>query len=296
MVRWFVVFVSVAVIIIATCIVIASMLASNAITANIVTTVVTFITTLALVFQWHFPQTQAPQSLSRGWLWIAGVSLLVVIVVGIIGGRLVYLQQHPSDPFTQVTKGQSPIPTDFGNRWDHGDIWAPSGIGLGSCIPSPQTHSFNVVAKPQPGGFFSCNLNVNFTLGGDMALQVDIEMNAGEEAGITFKDNNINNGHNYYVYSIDSVTGSYQLEKDQNNQPTPPGGLTGTQSSAIHKGLNSSNTLALTMIGQRICLYANQSYLDCVRDPQPYATGTIGVYVGAYPGNATFSALKVWAL
>ncbi len=299
MVRWFFVFGILAVIIIAFCVEAASMLASNTTIANIVTTGVTFIATLALVFQWHFPQTQAPQPLPRKWLMIACASLLVLLVFGIMGGVFIYHQLLPNTSFTHIIEGKSTVTTDFlPTRWDH------SVVSQGSCSPHPETDSFDVIAssqvkgsaKPQPGGIFSCALASDFAIAGNMALQVTMTMNNGAVAGVTFKDTNTdntdNNPHNFYLYSINAMTGDYQLSKAAANQSTI---MDEAQNPAIHKGFNSPNTLALTLIDQRICLYANQSLLHCIPpDHQPYETGTIGLFVGAYPGNVTFSGLKVW--
>ncbi len=304
MTRWVIIFVILAAIIIAFCFETASMLASNTAIANIVTTSVTFVATLALILQWQFPQTQSPQPLSRKELTIASASLALVMVVGTIGGVFAYNQLLPNNSFAHIVEGKSTVNTDFlFTQWDHGDI------GQGSCTPhpqiDPQTSSFDVVAwsqakdstKPQPGGTFSCALAPNVTIAGNMALQVTMSMNDGAVAGVTFKDTNTYNTHdhphNFYLYSINVITGHYQFSKAESNQST---NMDDAENPAIHKGLNSPNTLALTMIDQRICLYANQSLLHCIPDQQPYETGTIGLFVGAYPGNATFSALKVWEL
>jgi hypothetical protein len=201
---------------------------------------------------------------------------------------------HPDNSFASIVIGKSTVNTDFlSTRWDHGDKYA------GSCSPHFETDSYDLVAwsqlrssaKPQPGGTYACFLTPNFTIAGNMALQIDMKINNGDEAGIIFKDTNF---YTHYLYSINITTGAYELSKDRANIPTLLDAA--TQNGDIHTGVDSTNTLALTMIGNTICLYANQTQLHCIPDAQPYETGTIGLYVGAYPGDVTFSALTVWQL
>jgi hypothetical protein len=295
MVRWYFVFAIITIVLVALFAGIASIVISSPIAtsiANIANTMVAACVTLAIVLQWQLPQP-APPPLPPQWVKRVATCFVILLLLGTGTDVFLGIRFHPDNSIAHVVEGKSTVNTDFiSTRWDHGD---KAG---GSCSPHPETDSYDLVAwpqqrgsvKPQPGGVYACFLTSNFVIAGNIALQINMKMNDGEEAGVLFKDSGAGN---HYLYSINITTGAYRLSKTVANKSTP---MDTAQNSAINKGVNSTNTLALTMIDHTICLYANQGLLHCIPAPEPSETGTIGLFVGTYPGNVTFSALKVWEL
>ncbi len=123
----------------------------------------------------------------------------------------------------------------------------------------------------------------------DFAFEVEVRIISGDYAGIIFRVNDTNKA--YYYFRIGS-DGSYVLDNWNDNNLTI---LTSGTNSAITRGSNQSNLLAVVTNGNQIMLYVNHQSMGSVSD-STYSQGEIGVavYDNTNPTEAVFTSAKVW--
>jgi hypothetical protein len=289
---------------------VANFFIPSTVVTNLATIALTIIIAIGAIGQWllpqHPPSSSPPPPLSPFCSFLKKQVVIYTVLCFLIGGGgsgwYVYTQLHPDNSFAHIVEGKTPFIKGFS------DQWKPQDKDAGSCSPHPETETYSLVALPQvkgsavpqAGGIYACYPTLDLAVPGDIALEVDMEVNGGDEAGIEFKVTSSDSSSqmdNFYLYSINIKDSTYHLAKDKVMKPGSDLPRTDRSSSAIIPGINSKNTLALTMIGRTICMYINQPQLRCVDDKNDlYGTGTIGLYVGAYPGRVTFSRLSVWDL
>jgi len=147
------------------------------------------------------------------------------------------------------------------------------------------------VSPPNAGYLQSC-AGPNFS---NFVFEVQMKITGGDAGGIIFRADTTYN--NYYAFSVDQ-DGTYQLFD------CPPGNLCNNplangSSSAIKRGLNQTNLIAVIAQGSAIGLYVNHQFINSV-DDSSYSSGQIGVfayhYAYATPTEVVYSNAKVWTL
>lgn len=131
-------------------------------------------------------------------------------------------------------------------------------------------------------------VNTNFQ---NFTYQIDMANVSGQSGGIIFRQDIPDK---FYYFSID-IDGSYTLWLNAGESGRI---LAHGSSSAIHRGHQQINTLAVVANGSNIDLYVNSAHLTAVSDAT-YRAGRIGTAVGAPDSEATeclFNNAEVWVL
>jgi len=177
------------------------------------------------------------------------------------GGKLVLY-----DPLSQVSNWDNRSDSSFG-----GSCQFTRGSYHVSESQSP--HTFHCIA---PDSTFS-----NF------AFEVQMKITKGDCGGITFRESQVG----MYIYVV-CQDGNYYLYR---STPSNIEGLRGNDSSAIHKGLDPSNIIAIVANGSTLDLYVNNQKVDSVHD-NTSSDGTIGLIAANFsnPTEVVYSYAKVW--
>jgi hypothetical protein len=124
----------------------------------------------------------------------------------------------------------------------------------------------------------------------NLTYEVQMTILKGDAGGVIFRMENTN-PNQYYDFHIDQ-DGTYRLEAVSGS-----GGPTLKQgsSSAIKRGLNQTNLIAVVVQSTNIALYVNRQSLGSIND-NTYKHGQIGLYAVVYtqPTEVAFSNAKVW--
>lgn len=188
--------------------------------------------------------------------------------------------------YSQATSGtpvlSDPLSSQTGNQWDE------SNTTSGSCtFASGSYHSL----MPTATFFQPCYAeNTNFS---NFTFQVDMTITQGDEGGILFRADSINN--KFYLFQID-VTGNYALYmyiSEHGSQATRL--LRG--STTLMKGVGQLNEITLIAQGNTLSFYLNKQYLNAVNDGT-YSSGKIGVFAESvtHATDVAFTNAKVWKL
>jgi len=139
------------------------------------------------------------------------------------------------------------------------------------------------------GRFFICPGANTFS---DFALQVQMQIQQGDQGGIAFR---LNQGTGaMYLLAISSdgyfsfnVYNSFQSGK----------GLYGGYVSNVHAGLNQTNLITLIARGENILLYVNKMYAGKVSDSS-YTSGSIGLIAIDHTQytDVAYTNLQIWNL
>lgn len=137
--------------------------------------------------------------------------------------------------------------------------------------------------------FFCTAEGTNFS---NFACEVQMKIVQGNAGGLAFRVANANNAAFYY-FRVDQ-DGSFALTVFQNHSGYFA--ATGT-STAIHKGLNQTNLLAVVANGTKLTLYVNRVLVKTVINTT-YTHGQIGLVVNdiTTTTEAIFSNMRVWKL
>jgi VCBS repeat-containing protein len=146
-------------------------------------------------------------------------------------------------------------------------------------------------SQSKSGSFMVCALNANQYR--NFSFEVGMRVTQGDAGGLIFRSTN--SSGQFYALFI-SQDGGYTL--DVYNTDNQIQTLANGTSSAIQKGLNQLNVIALTAKGSTITIFANQQQVAQVQN-STFTRGTIGLIASAYGDNITpnvvdYSNLKVW--
>ena len=190
---------------------------------------------------------------------------------------------NPYPPHTGTLVLSDPLHDNSkGNMWD-----ITSLAGEGSC--GFMNNAYIVTQDSPLGGITGCNPEALPTQG-DFTLQVQLVILNGDAGGVTFRVVH----SNFYLFAI-APDGSYHFDI-QNGLSLPSVVKQGT-SSAIRKGLNQPNLLAVVATGSTFKLYVNNHLIDTVSDTT-FATGQLGL-AAEESSNTTavaFSNAMVWKM
>lgn len=189
--------------------------------------------------------------------------------------------------YTQATSG-TPVLNDAmssqsGSQWETltSSVDGTCGFSRGSY------HSY----MPKAGYFQPCFArNSSFS---NFAYQVNMTIAQGDEGGLIFRADELNN--KLYLFRI-SASGAYNLYLYVNNQGEQAKALISGNTSLM-KPSGQSNEITVVAQGSTIYFYLNKQYLDNTTD-LTYTTGMIGVF-GESKTQVTdvaFSNIKVWTL
>lgn len=153
-----------------------------------------------------------------------------------------------------------------------------------------QDHAYSTSKPTQnaPGLKYCLAIETDFQ---NFAYQITMANQRGHSGGLIFRQSA---PANFYYFSV-SIDGSYALWLNTGQSGKV---LTHGYSSAIQRGNQQTNTLAVVANGATIDLYVNNIHLATIYD-KTLKAGRIGTAVGAPDGKATaciFSNASVWVL
>ena len=139
------------------------------------------------------------------------------------------------------------------------------------------------------GGITGCNPEA-FTPPKDFTFQVQMTIVSGDAGGITFRVAN----SNFYLFAITS-DGSYHFDVVNGNGLALPSVLKQGSSSAIKRGFNQPNLIAVVALGNTFDLYVNNQHIDTVTDGN-LSSGNIGLAAEevSNPTDVMFSNAMMW--
>jgi hypothetical protein len=139
------------------------------------------------------------------------------------------------------------------------------------------------------GGITGCNPEA-FPPLKDFTFQVQLTIVRGDAGGITFRVAN----SNFYLFAI-TPDGSYHVDVENGNGTALPGVLKQGTSSAIKRGFNQPNLIAVVALGNKFDLYVNNQHIDTVTD-SALSAGNIGLAAEevSNPTDVLFSNAMVW--
>jgi serine/threonine protein kinase len=172
-----------------------------------------------------------------------------------------------------------------GYRWDEAQ---PNCTFMGG--------SYYVTTLDQPIlPILGCNAGLtNFS---NFAYEVQMKIIKGDAGGLMFRVVTTMNAN--YVFFV-SQNGTYSLYLYRGAASSNVTTLTSNFSSAIKRGLNQVNLIAVVAKGRTITLYVNHQQIDSVND-STYQQGQIGLVAGSIAGTPTptivvYSNAKVWTI
>ncbi len=168
-------------------------------------------------------------------------------------------------------------------------IWdiTPTANGVGCAF----TGKVYQAVEAQSGYFATCFAqSTDFS---NLAYQVQMTIEAGDQGGITFRSDSSTGSFYYFEINKD---GTYMLKAYSNYTLMPKGILLKGFSAAIKTGLKQTNLIAITAVDNTITLYVNMQYIGSITD-NSYYHGQIGVVAEdiGHPTEVVFSNAKVWA-
>jgi hypothetical protein len=164
----------------------------------------------------------------------------------------------------------------------------------GSCIFKKGTY-YSIATS---GNSSSCNATESDLA--NLALQADVTIIQGDNAGIIFRSNTKEDS--FYAFCI-TTNGSYYLQKsfpsttdvqdysnlNIENSPTIQQGI-------IKQGIKQTNLLTVITRGNTFYLYVNEYYVGSVSDSS-YTSGEVGIFTNSENEGqieAAFTNFKVW--
>src|SRR6266699_1689833 len=152
--------------------------------------------------------------------------------------------------------------------------------------------AYHVIAPDSRSSAYCTARSTNFV---NFAYEVQMKIIKGDVGGIIFRANSTNN--NFYLFYV-SQTGSYELFLCPGitcNQL-----VASTPSTAINKGLNATNVVAVVATGTSITLYVNRQRVTSVNNAT-FSHGQIGVVASPFanaghPTEVVYSNARVWTL
>ncbi len=152
--------------------------------------------------------------------------------------------------------------------------------------------AYHVIAPDARFFAYCAARSTNFV---NFAYEVQMKIIKGDVGGIIFRANSTNN--NFYLFYV-SQTGSYELFLCTGNNCNPI--VPPASSTAINKGLNASNLVAVVAKGTSITLYINRQQVASVNNGT-FSQGQIGVVASPFanaghPTEVVYSNARVWRL
>lgn len=269
--------------------------------------------------------------LTRPRWWIRLATGIVVLVLG-LGGTLLAIQAthyRPSAasqvqrPATRITTPTGAHPTATASVTPDTGSTPPSGInpqstvdpyGAGSTLalrndltsgnnstpyqwyisPGGQAHGCSFINHTydisSQGPNYCAVANTDFA---NFAYQVQMKIVQGQAGGVIFRANGT--ASTYYIFEITADGRFFVLRSDSLQVATVQ--ISAGSRSAIHRGPDSSNTIAVKASGNLLIFYVNATAIAQVTDGH-YSTGNIGVIVGQ-PNDqgvteAAYTYARVW--
>lgn len=188
--------------------------------------------------------------------------------------------------YAQATSGTPALSDSLSSQTGH--LWDESDTSSGSCkFTNGDYHSL----MPTATFFQPCYAeNSNFS---NFTFQVDMAIIHGDEGGILFRSDNVNN--KFYLFQID-IHGNYTLYLYINSHGSQAMRLL-HGSTNFMKGLNQLNEITLVAQGKQFSFYLNKHFLAETNDAT-YASGKIGVFAESITQatDVAFTNAKVWTL
>ncbi len=242
---------------------------------------------------------------------IVSVVLLVLILVG--GGVFVLLQRSESQRASYITS--------LATATAHANATATASSVV--ALQNPYTHSgtlaFSDPLRDNSGrhGWSEYATNcayeggayhaiapdahyydyciAKFTDFSNFAFEVQMQVIKGDVGGIDFRVTDTVAHNQYYDFNVGD-DGSYGLYVVNDSSKTLAYGT----SSAINRGLNQTNVIAVVAQGSSIKLYVNHQLITSATD-STYSHGNIGVEAdpfnnNGHPTEVVYSNAKVWTL
>ena len=152
--------------------------------------------------------------------------------------------------------------------------------------------AYHVIAPDSRFFAYCAARSTNFV---NFAYEVQMKIIKGDVGGIIFRANSTNN--NFYLFYV-SQTGTYELFLCPGNNCKPI--VLPTASTAINKGLNATNLVAVVATGTSITLYINRQQVASVNEGT-FSHGQIGVVASPFanaghPTEAVYSNARAWTL
>jgi eukaryotic-like serine/threonine-protein kinase len=208
------------------------------------------------------------------------------------------LSTTTSVPTASLTQVPNPYPPHTGTLVlddpmrdnSRGYMWDITTIaGQGSC--GFANNAYLVGQDSILGGITGCNPEALPVLS-NFTFQVQLTILSGDAGGVTFRVIH----SNFYLFAI-APDGTYHFDVLNGNGLSLPVVAKQGSSSAIRKGLNQPNLLAVVAIGGTFSLYVNNHLVSTVTDAT-LASGQIGV-AAEESSNATgvlFANAMVWKM
>jgi hypothetical protein len=267
------------------------------------------------------PQSSNGQQSPKGQIVPATIGATAVILAAIITGLFgVYIYKVNGSPFTnripgigstagvltqtstltpqqilyQQATGGVPIINGYNQsslQWD-----SYTNQPSGSCIFQKGVY-FSIAT---PGNSSSCNATESDLA--NLALQADVTIIQGDNAGIIFRSNTkedsfyafcITTGGSYYLQKSFPSTTDVQDYSNLNIENSPA-----IQQGIIKQGIKQTNLLTVITQGNTFYLYVNEYYVGSVSDSS-YTSGEVGIFTNSEKEGqieAAFTNFEAWKL
>lgn len=205
-----------------------------------------------------------------------------------------------ANPYPSYLPGKgTAIVSDPLNSHNNWSAYSDTSYG-GAC--TFKNGAFHVTQTPSYKLFSSCQAQYSresptLLRAKNFAFEVEMNILAGQCGGIIFRGS-LNNSNHEYMFEV-CQDGSYRLDYWVDNYFRDSKTIVVTTiSSAIHRGLNQSNTIAVVANGSTISMYANQQQLTSVTDTNSDEEGWFALLADVYTtaGDVAYRNAKVWQL
>jgi hypothetical protein len=262
------------------------------------------------------PPFPLPPDNKKKWPGAVVLIGLVLLLVVVIGGGLALLNahKHPRQtntptatakpqptPTPDLTKNPYPPGTGTllvndpmqdnskGNEWDE----STTPITGGSEVCQFNNGAYHVIRTIR--GSLVCLAQASSLTPANLAFEAKLTVIKGDYAGIAFRINNVQ--ETGYVFGIgvggDYVIDTFNFQAPVNNEFTI---LYKGSSSAIKRGWNQANLVAVVANGANISLYINGQFISRIQD-NTYTQGQIGIYgYGQTASDIKAQNVRVWSL
>src|SRR5579883_420325 len=188
--------------------------------------------------------------------------------------------------YTQGTSG-TPALSDslsYPNNWAN-----EYGTNGGGCNFSAGAYH---ITEPTKGYFLFCPaLGSNFS---NLTFQVNIDIIAGDSAGIGIRGNEAAGSAYYFTIYVD---GTYDSSVWKNNNGDDSRSLQSGTSTSIKSGHNQINLVTIIARNHTFYLFVNKHFIASAQDSS-FSSGEIGLFAGdqTHAADVAFSNAKVWRL
>ena len=228
--------------------------------------------------------------------------LALIIIVGSVGiFSLIRINQvaidnaHAAATATIVAANPDPYPPYTGKLALYDPLSQPLNWGNtsdpsfgGACQFTGEAY---YASESKAGIFYICGESTDFS---NFAFEVQMRIIKGDCGGILFREDSATGKLYYFRVCHD---GSYSLLLYVGFSGSTSKILISKTSSAIHTGLNQSNTVAIVANGSTLNIYVNRQKIDSITD-STYSHGQIGIAAEdrGDPTEMVYSNARVWTL